>query len=780
MDTSSSTSSRVCSDHGDILSSSSDLSMKNEFEGVDRPSSAEFMHESGSSQSSDESCHDFENSIKFLIEDNFNRMKLPIVHRKQIYALMKYIRELSHDIKLPKNYTMFRKSFMNNSFLTKTLKFCALTQKLVESDHHCDHDLGVLDVFDMKKTIKLIVRRNLEFLTQPQSSFNEFVSSENYEQLWHDSIASSETDDVKITLSLNNDDAPLTKSSTDCMTPIAFSIGELPYHVRFKKENVGIACLYTGKVRCDHQQLWIHGFLEQYERIQRDPIFMHEKGRNYYLHVKTGSVIMDMVAKAKSLNMKQFNGYFGCGHCLDKGETYQSIARNKRTRKHIYPFTPRHEMVTRTHEMFISHANIAIDRGIPFHGIKGPCTLSRFMQLPDQVPVDYMHCVLLGVVKNHLKHISTDNIARLSRRMLKVVKFPHDFKRKPESLDNIARFKANTFKFWLFLLIPFFKGKISADNLAMLLILSYSIKLLSKEDLTSDLIDRAEILLDSYTEAFEQVHGRGSLTPNIHFLRHLASCCRKHGTLQDFSAFVFEGNLFNLKKYVHGTRFFGSQISREYIAAKSMHEYHHEMQINNDLPHIPREIRPKAPFNINSPKNGKLRPITDKRVTNLLIRHDVLPTHNKYMIHARIQENHEVLHSIEWKRGSQSSSYQITYFDRVNKKIFADVLYFVARSSPLFSPENSINVADNVFAVVRQYRTMNSRSFFTDVQPSCRILARIVSSGEYHHFWRIQPSNIVDVIPVSQISNRFIMIPCNNVDLIEYWACDVDFMFEVQ
>ena len=104
------------------------------------------------------------------------------------------------------------------------------------------------------------------------------------------------------------------------------------------------------------------------------------------------------------------------------------------------------------------------------------------------------------------------------------------------------------------------------------------------------------------------------------------------------------------------------------------------------------------------------------------------------------------------------------------------LLHFTHQSSVHFESR----AFEDMFAVAKQYETMNSRPFFPNSQPSSRTLTRTIASGEHDHFWRIRLADIVDVIRVSQIHYRTVMIPADIAGFNEFWASEVDFLFEIQ
>ena len=66
----------------------------------------------------------------------------------------------------------------------------------------------------------------------------------------------------------------------------------------------------------------------------------------------------------------------------------------------IYPLK---DYPLRTNEMFESDA-IDADDNQPENGLKGPIEISKSINLPESIPIDYMHLVCLGLFKSILNH----------------------------------------------------------------------------------------------------------------------------------------------------------------------------------------------------------------------------------------------------------------------------------------------------------------------------------------------------------------------------------------
>ena len=91
--------------------------------------------------------------------------------------------------------------------------------------------------------------------------------------------------------------------------------------------------------------------------------------------------VLDLIAKAPALNMKQHNGRHGCPVCVHPG-TWD------RTRVYL----PENEHALRTHESMIQDGIKAECTHEVVNGIKGRSMFTDFLNLAHGAPTDYMHC----------------------------------------------------------------------------------------------------------------------------------------------------------------------------------------------------------------------------------------------------------------------------------------------------------------------------------------------------------------------------------------------------
>ena len=133
-----------------------------------------------------------------------------------------------------------------------------------------------------------------------------------------------------LSLLFHIDGAPAVKSKTLSLWPIQCILVELPLTTRYSFKNVLFCGLWCGTKKPD-LQLFQKYFVDQVQEINESGLNVNIRATTEQVKVTLLNVhghIADLVAKAPSLNFKQFNGQFGCSICLHPGER---IAKGKGT-----------------------------------------------------------------------------------------------------------------------------------------------------------------------------------------------------------------------------------------------------------------------------------------------------------------------------------------------------------------------------------------------------------------------------------------------------------------
>lgn len=110
----------------------------------------------------------------------------------------------------------------------------------------------------------------------------------------------------------------------------------------------------------------------------------------------------DLPAKAMVYNMTQFNGNYGCSHCLQSGKQLTFSVRGE---VRIYPcIQDDPNGPSRMSDQLLRYSQETVDQKKPVFGVKGPSWLSTIpnYNIVEGNVIDYMHCVLLGVTKMFL------------------------------------------------------------------------------------------------------------------------------------------------------------------------------------------------------------------------------------------------------------------------------------------------------------------------------------------------------------------------------------------
>ena len=252
-------------------------------------------------------------------------------------------------------------------------------------------------------------------------------------------------------------------------------------------------------------------------------------------------MVLDMIAKAGVLNHTQFNGKFGCPRCLVVGETAET--------KKVWVYRYSSQASKRT--AFSRRNTIWVVEllGGPIMGIKGlliflnknfcfignlfnPCwylgmsCLEEFVKIPDYVPFDYMHQVLLGVVRTLLHNICKGIIPprfrmAISERLV-MFRLPYqEFSRQLRGLDKLKLWKASEFKSFLFYGFITFLDYLHPNLLAHFFCLSTAIRILLEENDNGEKCQLAAVLLDTFRRCTPCFYGESAETFNMHSLSHL-------------------------------------------------------------------------------------------------------------------------------------------------------------------------------------------------------------------------------------------------------------------
>ncbi len=267
--------------------------------------------------------------------------------------------------------------------------------------------------------------------------------------------------------------------------------------------------------------------------------------------------VFDLVAKAPLVNMKQFNGEYGCLTCTHPGTLVTRGVRVYLPNAHPPP-------EARTHETTMQAATEAKSTGVSsVRGIKGVSFPAPILNLANSIPVDYMHAVLEGVTKwllhawfdseNHSEAYYIGRSIRQADSLLLSQRPPSELSRPPRSIQkHLSYWKASELSNWLlYYSLPVLMDILPAMFIHHYALLVCALHILLQDSLTPSQIEAAEEMLCDFVLLLPELYGERSCTANAHSLTHLTKYVRLWGPLWTHSAFGFESKNGTLKHLFH-------------------------------------------------------------------------------------------------------------------------------------------------------------------------------------------------------------------------------------
>ena len=299
---------------------------------------------------------------------------------------------------------------------------------------HLNKDSTLITEFNVEHDLKLILTKNWTEIAKyklelAKNTFSDVCNSVSYKSK---QIALN-----SISLLFFIDGATFTNTGKETTWAIVAFIANLPPRIRNAFYNVLKFTFITSRL-FNFNSI----FSKQMNKLKgllKNGIIV----KDTQLVINIHNVMADAVGRPKLCNSKQFNGYFGCLHCQNRGRHINKT--------HCYPgINP----IKRTKDDYEDHVKLAGVDG--FRGINGPSFLSELMTLPDDVIIGDMHlcdegCTkqflnLFFLPKNHrapfylLRHINGID------KTLKLIKYPREIKKTQRSLTAYVHFNANEFR----------------------------------------------------------------------------------------------------------------------------------------------------------------------------------------------------------------------------------------------------------------------------------------------------------------------------------------------
>ena len=419
-----------------------------------------------------------------------------------------------------------------------------------------------------------------------------------------------------ISLTWNIDGLAVFSSSKFSLWPCYFVVNELPYQLRLLKENMIIGGLWFGEEK-PNMRVFLKPIIAELATLERDGIEVQSPSIPYPFVSK---VILlagtcDLPAKCMILNTIQFNGMFGCSKCIQPGFSFSTSARGT---VHVYPYCPEDPHgPARSHTQHDLDAAQALCQKTIINGVKGPSWLRKLTNydIIDGTTIDYMHCVLLGVMRqllslwigseHHNEQYYIGRKLKVVDSRLKAINPPSMITRKPRKLSTHFKYlKASEYRaFLLYYSLPVLSGILPSQYLNHFSLLVISIHTLLQQSISHRQLLQCENMINTFCQQFEILYGRRYMSANVHLLLHLPNTVRQLGPLWVYSCFYFEGQNGILKSLVHGTQHIEKQVISSFsyfknlsVAVDKFFSEHSNLDFDV-LKHLHSNYRHKIPAN---------------------------------------------------------------------------------------------------------------------------------------------------------------------------------------
>ena len=302
--------------------------------------------------------------------------------------------------------------------------------------------------------------------------------------------------------------------------------------------------LWVAKKEPD-MKVFLQPFVDMANELSTKGFSWNCNGRDIISKLFPLGCCVDSPARSSMLNMKRFNGIYGCTYCEHPTESVESYRK--------YPVL-NDPPALRTHESIKKNMIAAHENDEPnVMGVFGPSPLMylRHFDLAKGMVLDFMHSCLLGVTELHLTILMTNsktdyyigspaNIHLINETLLSI-KPPSCIARIPRDIVERGQWKASQWLSWLiFYSLIALRGILPVKYYDHWALFVSAMHILLDDSISPAKLQTAGILLVKFAYYFEELYGKPSMHFNIRLLFHLRDTVENWGPLWAISTFDFE------------------------------------------------------------------------------------------------------------------------------------------------------------------------------------------------------------------------------------------------
>ncbi len=392
--------------------------------------------------------------------------------------------------------------------------------------------------------------------------------------------------EYNFTMSYGTDGVSVYESSPYSIWPIFCTINELDFDE--KSYFLSLSTLWHGTSK-PNPNAFLVPFVKESQRLYDEGF----KWKDVNGIVRTSRVMFllctaDAPARSMLANMTQHNGEYGCGLCFNPGIRVRKGDGTAQAFDNV-------PCAFRDKESFTQAAGLAIETGKAILGVKGPSKVNlvpRFDISKAFIP-DYMHSVLLGIVKQFIIMWKSDctslyyiqNFEECIDKVLLKVCPTDEILRNYRSMAKYGRdWKASEFRNFLLFYSPLaLFHLLPTAHYKHWMLLVKSFWLLLGKNISNENINISRRLLSQFASETKKLYGLKSMSYNLHLLTHVSDFVRDWGSPWAYSAFLYENAGGFIKQLFHGSKHISVQMFQHFIARGKLRIFSRKY-ISDDAP----------------------------------------------------------------------------------------------------------------------------------------------------------------------------------------------------
>lgn len=128
---------------------------------------------------------------------------------------------------------------------------------------------------------------------------------------------------------------------------------------------------------------------------------------------------------------------------------------------------------------------------------------------------------------------------------------PTEFNRHPEKFSMFQHFKGTEFRQFLLYTAPtVLQNVVHTEYYEHFILLHCVMRILSVDNVSDEIYIYCQAALESYVKICEELYEEQFISYNVHGLLHVVDDVRRLGPLESYSAFCYENNMSQFRKYV--------------------------------------------------------------------------------------------------------------------------------------------------------------------------------------------------------------------------------------